>query len=133
MSGSRDPTNAAKDLKFKIQVLDGIIVECRKKCWFFGVFAASIIVGSLALIVLGMTTTSTLPTLINQIGGTPVASTLIAGVGSIPTLRECMEQWSAIRGLEDLKRGYLSNPSKAMLEKLDQVFVERFAKRAGAG
>ena len=60
------------------------------------------------------------------------ASALVACIGSTPTFRECLAQWSGVRTMEDMKRGYQKNPSEALVHRLDKLFFQYFEHRAGS-
>jgi hypothetical protein len=123
---------AVKDLEWKCSVLEGGIKDGRSKLRLFAILTGAIALGSVVVIVVGTTISPNLIPLLEKIGGTPAASALVACVGSTPTFRECLAQWSGVRTMEDMKRGYQKNPSDALVQRLDKLFFQYFEHRAGS-
>jgi hypothetical protein len=123
---------AVKDLAWKCSVLEGAIVERRSKLKLFVGLTVAVAAGSFVVIAAGTTIWPDLLPLVDKIGGTSAASTLLACIGATPTFRECLEQWGGLRTMQDMKRGYETNPSRVLVEKMDMLFWRYFEQRAGS-
>jgi hypothetical protein len=123
---------SVKDLEWKCSVLEGAIAERRSKLKLFVGLTVAVAVGSVGVIAVGTTIWPALLPLVEKIGGTPAASALLACIGATPTFRECLEQWGGLRTMEDMKRGYKTNPSRVLVDKMDRLFWRYFEQRAGS-
>lgn len=124
-----DDADADADVGYKLEVLGKAIAEHRRKLWLFASATVLIIVGSTTLMVVGAAIDKNLLDALVKIGGARVASMLLASLGSVPTVRECVAQWQALRAKKDMQRGYRQAMSKATVEKLDELFWYQFKGR----
>jgi hypothetical protein len=111
--------------------LDGAIQEHRSKLRLFVYLSSAILAGAAVLAVVSVSIDADIVPYLDKIGGTPIASMFIGSIGSVPTIRECFAQWSGVRALQDMKRGYTQNPSLQVIEKLDELFWHTFKGRIG--
>jgi hypothetical protein len=112
----------AEDAAWKASVIDGAIAQRRFRLKLFAGLLLVIWIGAFGLIPVAAAMGIGISAALEAIGGGPLASLAVATFGSLPTVRECLDQWSAIRSYQDLKRGYEQTPSEPTLQKLDEVF-----------
>ena len=121
----------SNDVNWKRSVIEAAIRERRDKLRFYAILLGGIWLVALVLIVFGSTIDKQLLPWFEAFGGTKLASTLVASIGSVPSLRECLDQWSGIHGLEDIRNGYVEGISEDSEKKLDELFWHLIGQRAG--